>query len=67
MTPFWDTYVVPLGKLEHRMVAFRFYIGSTYSTYAVFSPQQKTNIKKFGSFVCLYVKKITKFSYHKKV
>ena len=51
MTPFWDTYVVLLAKLELRMVAFSFYIGSTYSTYAVFSPQQKTNIIKFGSFV----------------
>ena len=40
MTPFWDAYVVLLAKLEHRMVAFSFYIGSTYSTYAGFPPQQ---------------------------
>ena len=51
MTPFWDTYVVLLAKLEHRMVAFSFYIGSTYTTYAVFPPKNLSILIKCGLFV----------------
>ena len=52
MTPFWDTYVVPLAKLEHRMVAFSFYIGSTYTTYAVFPPKKFSLLIKCSKRVC---------------